>query len=86
MVTDCVPVLPTLTLPNDRFAGVTDTAGAAGATTVALRAATFGEVDALVAMVKFPEALPATVGVKLIVTAEDELGATVMPEVDPSTL
>ena len=79
-------MLPTLTFPNDRFAGVTETAGAAGVTTVALRAATFGEVVALLAMVRFPEALPVTVSVKVIVTAVDALGATVMPEVDPPAL
>ncbi len=79
-------MLPTLTFPNDRFAGVTDTAGTAGATTVALRAATFGEVVALLAMVRFPGALPVTVGMKLIVTVEDALGATVILEVDPLAL
>ena len=75
-----------MTLPNDRFAGVTETAGAAGATAVALRAATFGEVVALLAMVRFPEALPATIGVKVMATAVDALGATVILEVDPLAL
>jgi hypothetical protein len=80
---DCVPEVPTLTFPNARFAGVTETVGVAAVTPVALSGRTLGEVEALLLMVRLPAELPAAEGAKLMATVADVFGATARPGVSP---
>ncbi len=69
-VTVCVPLLPTVTFPKLKEAGLAESCRI-GATPVPLSATASGEPGALLTRERLPVALLATVGVKLTVNVVD---------------
>jgi hypothetical protein len=62
-VTDCVPELPTVTLPNARLPGITEIAGAAAVVAVPLTGMELGELGALLVKEMVPASVPTAGGV-----------------------
>ena len=62
IVTDCVPELPTVTLPKLRLTGLTVSCATGAAAPVPLSEISVGLLEALLVKVICPEALPTAVG------------------------
>ena len=85
-VTDCTPVVPSVTSPNARVAGRIEIAGAEGAVPVPLRVTEDGDEGALLVIATLPGALPAVVGANTTLKLADVPAATVAGTEIPVTV
>lgn len=86
MVTDCTPLVPSVTLPNARLPGRIEIAGAAAAVPVPVNETEDGEVGALLITVTLPGRLPVDVGANCTLKLADAPAVTVAGTVIPLTV
>ena len=83
---DCVPLLPTVTLPKFTLVGLTLNCRTGAAVPVPLRETLEGELDALLTIDTLPVVLPVVEGANVTVNVAVTPGANVAGSVRPLTL